>query len=248
MGLTIPPEEKDECVRLTRAAWLAAFLTNDVQSWEKEWKKEYQNQLDSNCTGEAPHMVNGVWVLMKQDSIDVQEAIARVLQKVKFFVAEFVDIVRVIHNREDLSHDARCLVEVAQYMVSGNLIWGASTPRYRPDVTLSEPQAARMTNGRSTDVAPVFRHAKDISNPVCKDANLQAVQSGHGIYCNGDAPILNANSKRNTGDSSHHHLSSNGEAMDNLNLFLVQDLPALSSLVRTHTHLTSTLTILTVSI
>ncbi|KAF9739317.1 hypothetical protein PMIN01_01951 [Paraphaeosphaeria minitans] len=33
---SIPPEEKDKCRRLTRTVWLAAFLTNDIRSWEKE--------------------------------------------------------------------------------------------------------------------------------------------------------------------------------------------------------------------
>jgi hypothetical protein len=138
MRLAIPPAERDECMRLTRRAWLAAFLTNDVQSWEKECE-EYKNQVALSDTADAPHMVNGVWVLMQQDSVDVQEAIQRVLQKVRGFAAEFVDIVGDVGSRKDLSEDSRCLVEAAQYMVSGNLVWGADSPRYRGDQSLDEP-------------------------------------------------------------------------------------------------------------
>lgn len=145
MGLSIPTEEQDECMRLTRCVWLAAFLTNDVQSWEKECG-EYKKQVAISDAAEAPHMVNGVWVVMQQEHVDVQEAIRRVLQKVKGFVAEVVDIVEHVRCREDLSEDSRCFVEAAQYMVSGNLVWGIGSPRYHPDRTLNALQVARMTS------------------------------------------------------------------------------------------------------
>ena len=57
IGLTIPQNEKDECWRLTRPVWLTAVLTNDVQSWEKEFKLVY--------TTDKTDMTNGVWVLIK---------------------------------------------------------------------------------------------------------------------------------------------------------------------------------------
>jgi hypothetical protein len=56
MRLTIPPEERDECMRLTRRAWLAAFLTNDVQSWEKECG-EYKKQVALSGAGGKPPYV-----------------------------------------------------------------------------------------------------------------------------------------------------------------------------------------------
>ncbi|KAF2970090.1 hypothetical protein GQX73_g3439 [Xylaria multiplex] len=66
MCLTIPPEEKEEFWRITRPAWAAAVLTNDLQSWDKEWRL-FQTQDETD-------MANGIWVLMKQYSIEIDDA------------------------------------------------------------------------------------------------------------------------------------------------------------------------------
>jgi hypothetical protein len=141
MALTIPPNEKEECFRLTRPVWAAAALTNDVQSWEKECKLVALQE-------DKADMTNGIFVLMKQDpSLDVEEAKRRVLQKAKDFVAEYVETVRTVHDRADLSPDSRVFIEAMQYMVSGNLMWGISTPRYHPDRSLTDMQISRMQHG-----------------------------------------------------------------------------------------------------
>ncbi|KAF2451313.1 terpenoid synthase [Karstenula rhodostoma CBS 690.94] len=168
MALTIPPEEKDECVNLTRCVWLAAFLTNDVQSWEKE-REEYKTLIAASDGEDTPHMVNGVWVLMQQDGVDVEEAIKRVLQKVKGFVADVVRTVEDVRSREDLSEDSRCFVEAAQYMVSGNLVWGIDSPRYHADRTLNALQVARMESTVCTwphHVAPVIKDPNLLPTPL----------------------------------------------------------------------------------
>ncbi|KAJ3569175.1 hypothetical protein NPX13_g6171 [Xylaria arbuscula] len=121
MGLTIPPEEKSECIRLTQPAWLAASLTNDVQSYDKEYKLHHARDNVS--------MANGIWVLMQQHSLDFEVAKVRVLQKIRYFVAKFTNNLENIRT-SNLSLDSRRLVEASQYMVSGNLHWGMLSPRY----------------------------------------------------------------------------------------------------------------------
>lgn len=37
LGLTIPEHETESCRNLTRSAWVACGLTNDLFSWEKEY-------------------------------------------------------------------------------------------------------------------------------------------------------------------------------------------------------------------
>nr|BCP56498.1 phomopsene synthase [Diaporthe amygdali] len=139
MALTIPAEDKDEVFTLTRPVWAAAALTNDVQSWEKEDKLFQKDN--------ATDMTNGVWMLMKQYSIGVEEAKRRILGKAREHVAEFVKTLSQIHNRLDLSLDSRLFVEAMQYMISGNLMWGISTPRYHSDQSLDEMMVARMKYG-----------------------------------------------------------------------------------------------------
>lgn len=139
MALTIPAEEKDTVFNLTRPVWAAAALTNDVQSWEKEERLFRKD--------DAKDMNNGVWILMREYSIGVEEAKRRILEKVKEHVAEYVKILSTIHSRHDLSFDSRVFVEAMQYMVSGNLMWGISTPRYHTDQRLDDLMVARMNYG-----------------------------------------------------------------------------------------------------
>ncbi|KAI1298516.1 fusicoccadiene synthase [Xylaria venustula] len=137
MCLTIPSAEKEDCFRLTRPAWAAAALTNDLQSWDKECKSiQTQDKVD---------MANGIWVLMKQHSIDVDEAKSLIVQKVLHCVVELVDIINNLHTNESLSLDSWRLIEATQYyMVSGNALWGMSSPRYHADRSLTDLQFARM--------------------------------------------------------------------------------------------------------
>ncbi|KAL1876932.1 hypothetical protein Daus18300_002538 [Diaporthe australafricana] len=139
MALTIPAEDKDAVFNLTRPVWAAAALTNDVQSWEKE-DRLFQKD-------EKTDMTNGVWILMREHSIGVEEAKRRILEKAKEHVAVFVKTLSQLHSRLDLSHDSRLFVEAMQYMVSGNLLWGISTPRYHSDQSLDELMVARMKYG-----------------------------------------------------------------------------------------------------
>jgi hypothetical protein len=207
MGLTIPSEEKDECWRLTRPVWLAAALTNDVQSWEKK--------VELVHTTNKVNMTNGVYILMKQDSIDVEEAKHRVLQRVRIFVAEFVNTVKSIHSRQDLSYDSRVFVESAQYMVSGNLVWVISSPRYNANQALNELQAARMKHGWPVHVAPITGTMNGGLLPNGKDIPLAKVVSKTII------------------DDCHPPITANCHSAM-AGIFLDQELAPLSPSVRSH--------------
>ncbi|KAI1271807.1 fusicoccadiene synthase [Xylaria sp. FL0933] len=140
MCLTIPPEEKEECFSLTRPAWAAAALTNDIQSWDKEYRlMKMQDKVN---------LVNGIWVLMKQYSIDVEKAKSLVVQRIQQSVADYLTNLKSIHTRNNLSLDSRRYIEATQYAVSGNLHWGMSTPRYHSDRSLTDSQIARMENAQ----------------------------------------------------------------------------------------------------
>jgi hypothetical protein len=160
-------------------------------------------------------MTNRVFILMKQDSIGVEEAKHRVLQRVRTFVAEFVNTVKNIYNGQDLLYDSRVFVESAQYMVSGNLVWGISSPRYHANQALNELQAARMKHGWPVHVAPV---AKTMNGSLLldgKDIQLAKVVS------------------KTTIDNCHQLTTANCHS-DMAAIFLDQELAPLSHSVWTH--------------
>lgn len=136
MGLAIPPHDLPELYKLTRPVWLSAILMNDLMSWDKEVKL--------GLTSDKDDMTNGVWILMQQFSIGIEEARSRVRQHAIAFKDEFIGTLQDIWSREDLSHDTRCCVEAAQYMISGNWLWSLKSPRYHTGQNLTPLQIARM--------------------------------------------------------------------------------------------------------
>ncbi len=136
MGLNVLEEDEELCLELTRPVWAAASVANDLQSWDKEYLLA-QKQPDSD-------MVNAVWVMMKQHSVDVETAKELCHQKVKEFVAEYVQTLEYNKIRDDIPETVRIFVEAMQYMISGNLVWGNQCPRYYPEKKLTKLQLARM--------------------------------------------------------------------------------------------------------
>ncbi|KAI0541876.1 isoprenoid synthase domain-containing protein [Xylaria digitata] len=137
MCLTIPPEEEKDFWRITRPIWVAEALTNDLQSWNKELVQ----------TQDKTDMANSIWVLMKQYSIDIDDAKSRIRRRIRESVAEYLDSLRHLYTRNKLSPDTARLVEAMQYMHSSNLYWGNSAPRYHQDRSLTDFQIAREKNG-----------------------------------------------------------------------------------------------------
>lgn len=139
MGISIPEEEKNLCRKLMRSVWIAAGLTNDYYSWEKE----YQVSLEKGQT----HVVNAIWVLMREHSLTVDQAKDLCSQKIKANVAEYLRIVEESRNNENLSLDLRRYIECMQYTLSGNVVWSKLCPRYNPAVSYNESQLLRMKYG-----------------------------------------------------------------------------------------------------
>ena len=123
MALTIPDEELDLCKRLARPAFAAISLTNDLFSWEKERDAARRDGL--------PHVVNAIWVLMREHSITELDAKRFCRTKIKEYIAEYADVVERTKNNLDLSLDLRTYIEALQYSHSGNLVWSIYCPRYQ---------------------------------------------------------------------------------------------------------------------
>ncbi|KAF2113823.1 isoprenoid synthase domain-containing protein [Lophiotrema nucula] len=139
MALTIPEAEMPLCETLMKPAWIAASLTNDLFSWEKERQAAADNgQKD---------VVNAVWVAMKEHSFSVNEAKAFCRKRIKECVADYLHIVQ--RSREDttISLDLRKYIEAMQYSLSGNVAWSLQCPRYHADIAYNQVQQLREKYG-----------------------------------------------------------------------------------------------------
>jgi len=146
MGITIPEHESELCAKLMRPAWIAAGLTNDLFSWEKEYEAAVKN-------GQA-NVSNAIWVLMGEHSITTEEAKTICRQKIKEAVAEYVEIVKLSRNDTSISLDLRRYIEAMQYSLSGNVIWSLSCPRYHPELEYNQLQLLRMKHGLNAYPGP----------------------------------------------------------------------------------------------
>ncbi|KAL8948519.1 MAG: hypothetical protein Q9222_005300 [Ikaeria aurantiellina] len=127
MALTIPEEEMDLCKRLGRPAWSVLALTNDLYSWDKE--------RDAAAKVGAPHVVNAIWVLMREHSITETQAKDLCRHKVKEHVVEAIQVVEATRSNVQLSLDLRKYTEAILYTISGNLVWSIYCPRYHPELS-----------------------------------------------------------------------------------------------------------------
>lgn len=66
MALTIPDEEHEICMDLSRPGYVVLGLTNDLYSWDEE-----------NCAAEQAgqdYVFNAIWVIMCEQNVDENEA------------------------------------------------------------------------------------------------------------------------------------------------------------------------------
>ncbi len=146
MAITIPPEEMDTCRQLMRPAWIVAGLQNDLFSWEKERATATRLGLWN--------VINAVWVLMKEHSIDVADAKAMCRRIIKENVAAYLSIVEANTGNESLSLGLRRYMDAMKYSLSGNAVWSLICPRYHPTATFNGLQRSLMeANGVGDDTA-----------------------------------------------------------------------------------------------
>lgn len=127
------------CAELVLPAVIAASLTNDLFSYEKEYEVAQAAGL--------PDVVNALWVLMSEHKISLKEAKAMCRMRIKEEVAQYAHIVRETQSRNDLSNDVKRYIELMQYSVSGNVVWSLQCPRYHRNMQYNERQLLREKHG-----------------------------------------------------------------------------------------------------
>jgi len=131
MGLTIPHDELELSKQLARPGFAALSLTNDLYSWDKERDAAKRDGLE--------HVVNAIWVIMRERSMTEEEAKKLCRVRIREYVAEFVRVVDDTKKNSHISLDTRKYVEAIQYSLSGNLVWSLYCPRYSPQYPLYNP-------------------------------------------------------------------------------------------------------------
>ncbi|MCJ1462660.1 hypothetical protein MMC07_001263 [Pseudocyphellaria aurata] len=142
MALTIPDEEMALCKELVRPAFAAWSLTNDLFSWDKEYQAA-QHAGDSE-------VVNAVWILMREHSVDESRAKEICREKIKENVVHYLRIVDETKRNPSISLDLIKYVEAIQYTLSGNLIWSLFCPRYNAEATYNQQQQMMLNHGSAT--------------------------------------------------------------------------------------------------
>ena len=159
MAITIPDEESELCAQLMRPAWIAAGLTNDLFSWEKEYEAAMRNG--------QPDVVNAVWVLMGEHSITADQAKDLCRQKIKGAVADYLEVIEANCNNGDISLDLQKYIVAMQYSLSGNVVWNLQCPRYHPEAEYNQLQLLRMKHGVAAYPGPTLdittKRSKELS-------------------------------------------------------------------------------------
>jgi hypothetical protein len=132
MGLNIPDDQQQTCLELSRSSWLQNALANDWLSWEREYETATDNKQD--------FVLNAIWILMKKHSMTCDEAKTFCRDKAKQYAEEYVQGTQETKARDDLCRDAKFLLDVQQFSISGNIVWSLQSPRYNASIELSPKQ------------------------------------------------------------------------------------------------------------
>lgn len=124
MGLDIPDDQQQMCLDLSESFWLQTSLVNDYYSWEREHK----TASDRNHASIA----NAIWVLTEKHSMSCDEAKTFCRERIREYAAEYLQVLETVTTRDDLCHDAKFLLDVQKFAISGNAAWSLQCYRYHP--------------------------------------------------------------------------------------------------------------------
>ncbi|KAI0862407.1 isoprenoid synthase domain-containing protein [Xylaria cubensis] len=123
MGITIPENERDLCMKLAKPGYATMALTNDLYSWEKE--RIAAENLGRN------YVFNAIWVIMEERAVDENEAKNICSDEIRNYMADYEQVVETARNDKNLSKELRKYLEAVLLSCVGNAVWSVYCPRYR---------------------------------------------------------------------------------------------------------------------
>ncbi len=154
MGLDIPDDQQQTCLELARPFWLQIALANDYHSWEREHEAAKAHGHTS--------VTNAIWVLMNKHSMTYEEANAVCGERANQYAAEYLHILETVRHRDDLCPDAKYLLDLLKFGISGNIAWSMQCPRYHPDRELNLVQL-EMSKAVWADESTSWGHGPKIA-------------------------------------------------------------------------------------
>ena len=195
-AITIPDEEAEVAKELLTSALIAASLTNDLFSFEKE-------RNDKNVQ-------NAVLVVIREHDCSEEDAREICKQRIRLEVAEYIRVVKHTKTRTDLSDDTKRYIDTMQYTLSGNAAWSTQCPRYHTNAKWNELQLLRAEHGVAK--YPARWPPKNATNSHSANGGGVHLRNGADNHINGHSESTEANGhkrKRNT-DSQGDDVRVNG--------------------------------------
>lgn len=123
MELTITEEERKLIMPITAPAFVSLALTNDFFSWQKEYD-QFKREA------KAPYMVNAIWILMQEHSIDIERAKQMLKDKIAGYCQEYLRLTTEFRSSKVVSLDVQRYLSALELSIAGNVGWSQFTPRY----------------------------------------------------------------------------------------------------------------------
>lgn len=123
-GIYLTPEEENIAGPMSYTAYAALALTNDLFSWEKE----YRAHLESN--GQVP-LVNAVYIVMLSDSLTESAAKTVIRAEIKAHEEHFCGLREQYEANPNRSEPIVRWLELLEHSMAGNFAWSLQTPRYQ---------------------------------------------------------------------------------------------------------------------
>ncbi len=134
MALDIPEDQQQICLDMSRAFWLQIALVNDYYSWDAEEATAKNQGLTT--------VANAIWVLMNKHAMTLEEAKSACAAKAHEYAEEYLRVLEEAKAREDLCRDAKTLLDMQRFSISGHLAWRLQSPRYDATLELNPAQMA----------------------------------------------------------------------------------------------------------
>lgn len=161
MGLDIPEKDLEPLRSAMKPMFAALALQNDIFSYQKE--------LQAARKKGTSHVVNALWVLMKEHDVNLEDA--TVLCKTEVFkqVELYQAALAAERTNKIFFEDSRRYMEAGLLWLSANAAWSVVSPRYNPDNTWNALQQSMMDNGGITTLGRVLSDYDKSDSPYRKE-------------------------------------------------------------------------------
>lgn len=124
-GIYLTPEEDRIADPISYVAYAALTLTNDLFSWDKEYKAHIESQ------GSVP-LVNAVHTVMVSHGLDQQAAKAMIRDELRAHELRFCQMRDEYKAGPNASSSVVDWFRLLEDTMAGNFIWSVRVPRYCP--------------------------------------------------------------------------------------------------------------------